>query len=86
MPRVGTEFVRLLSISRPPIYFMIEIESDSAVHFIDILVIRKEMTLATKLYRKPTHIGQHLNLSSNNLLHVHVFTKDFHMPRTARSV
>jgi hypothetical protein len=32
-------------------------ESDSAIVFLDILVIRKEPTLATKVYGKPTHTG-----------------------------
>jgi hypothetical protein len=31
-----------------------EIESDIAIPFLDILVIRKETTLATKVYRTPT--------------------------------
>jgi hypothetical protein len=40
-----------------------EIDSDSAIPFLDVLVVRKEMTLATRVYRKPTHD----NFSSNNL-------------------
>jgi hypothetical protein len=47
-----------------------EIQSDSAVPFLDVPVIRKEMTLATKVYRKPTHTGQYLNFKYNQLLHV----------------
>jgi hypothetical protein len=32
-----------------------EIELDGAIPFVTVLVIREEMTLATKVYRKPTH-------------------------------
>jgi hypothetical protein len=42
---------------RPSIQFTMEIESDSAIPFLYILVIRKETTLGTKVYRKPTHTG-----------------------------
>jgi hypothetical protein len=47
-----------------------EIESDSVIAFLDVLVIRKETTLATKVYRKPTHTGRYLNFSSKHLPHV----------------
>jgi uncharacterized protein involved in propanediol utilization len=43
-----------------------EIESGSAIPFLDVLVIGKETTLATKVYRKPTHTGQYLKLKSNH--------------------
>jgi uncharacterized protein involved in propanediol utilization len=42
-----------------------EMESYSAIPFMDILVIRKEMTLATTTYRKQAHTGQYLNFKSN---------------------
>jgi hypothetical protein len=47
-----------------------EIESDSAIAFLDVLVIRKGTTLATKIYRKPTHIGRYFNFKSNHPPHV----------------
>jgi hypothetical protein len=31
-----------------------EIESGSAIAFVDVLVISEEATIATKVYRKPT--------------------------------
>jgi hypothetical protein len=55
---------------RPPIQFTVEIESDSAISFLDVLVIRKGTTLATKIYRKLAHTGRYLNLKSNHLPHV----------------
>jgi hypothetical protein len=35
-----------------------EIESNIAISFLDVLVIRKETTLTTKVYWKPTHTGR----------------------------
>jgi hypothetical protein len=58
------------TVLRPSIQFTMEIESNSAIPFLAVLVIRKEITLATKVYRKPTHIGQYLNFKSNHPLHV----------------
>jgi hypothetical protein len=43
-----------------------EIDSDSAIAFPDVLVFREETTLATKVYRKPTHTGRCLNFNSNH--------------------
>jgi hypothetical protein len=42
-----------------------EMESYSAIPFMDVLVIRKGMALATTAYRKHTHTGQYLNFKSN---------------------
>jgi hypothetical protein len=42
------DFLSHLSSSRPSIQFAMEIESDSAIAFLDVLVIRKGTTLATK--------------------------------------
>jgi hypothetical protein len=47
-----------------------EIESGSAIAFLDVLVIKKGTTLATKVYRKPTHAGRYLNFNSNYPPHV----------------
>jgi hypothetical protein len=50
----------------------IEIESDSAVSFLNVLVITKVTTLATKVCRKPTHTGRYLNFKSNHPPHVKI--------------
>jgi hypothetical protein len=46
------------------IQFTVEIDSNSVIPFLDVLVIRKEMTLATKVYRKPILA----NISASNLI------------------
>jgi hypothetical protein len=43
-----------------------EIESDSGIPFLDVLIIRKGTALATKVCRKPSHAGRYLNLKPNN--------------------
>jgi hypothetical protein len=37
------------------------------IPFLDVLVIQKETSLATKAYGKPTHTVWYLNFSSNHL-------------------
>jgi hypothetical protein len=44
-----------LSSLRPSIQFTMEIESDSAIHFLDLLVIKKEMTMAIKVQKIHPH-------------------------------
>jgi hypothetical protein len=58
-------FLNHLNNMRFSIQFTKEIELDSEIHFLDILVIRKGITLVNIVYRKPTHTGQYLNFKSN---------------------
>jgi hypothetical protein len=64
------EFLSHLNNLRPSIQFSMEIESDSVIAYFDVLVIREETTLATKVYRKPTHTDQYLNCNSKHPPHV----------------
>jgi hypothetical protein len=63
-------FLSHLNNLRPSIQFTTEIESNSAIPLLDVLVISKGMTLATEVYRKPTHTGQYLNFKSNHPSHL----------------
>jgi hypothetical protein len=63
-------FLDQLNSLRPSINFTMEIESGSAIPFLNVLVIMKGTKLATKVYRKPTHTGQCLNFKSNHPPHV----------------
>jgi hypothetical protein len=51
------DFLNHFSSLRPCIQFTVEIELDSVIPFLDVLVIRKEMTLAIQVFRKPTPTG-----------------------------
>jgi hypothetical protein len=42
----------------------------NVIAFLDVLVIREEMTLDTKVYRKPTCTGRYLNFNFTHLPHV----------------
>jgi hypothetical protein len=69
-PELLQNFLSHLNSLRPSIQFTVEIYSDSVIPFLDVLVIRKGVTLPTKVYRKPTHTGLYLNFKCNHLLHV----------------
>jgi hypothetical protein len=56
-------FLNHLNSLRASIHFTMETESDSVIPFLDVLVIRKGMTLAIRVYKKPTHTGRYLNLT-----------------------
>jgi hypothetical protein len=64
-PKRSQNFFNHLSTLRPSLQFAMEIESDSAVLFLHILVMGKGMALAAKVYRKPSHTGQYLNFKSH---------------------
>jgi hypothetical protein len=64
------DFFSHLNSLRPSIQFTMEIKSGSLIAFLDALVIREETTLATNVYRKPTHNVRHLNFNSKHPPHV----------------
>jgi hypothetical protein len=55
---------------RPSTHFNMETESNNAISFLDVLVLRKEPTLVTQVYRKPSHTARYLNFKSNHLPHM----------------
>jgi hypothetical protein len=69
-PQRLQNFLSHLKSLRPSTLFTMEIESDSATAFFDVMVIKNETTLANKVYKKPTHNGRYLNFNYNHLLHV----------------
>jgi hypothetical protein len=42
----------------------------SIVYFLDVWLPKIDLTLNTKVYRKPSHTGRHLNFASNDPPHV----------------
>jgi hypothetical protein len=56
-PEQLQKFLHHFNSLRSSIKFTMGIESYSVIPFLDVLFIRKEMTLATKVCRKPTHTG-----------------------------
>jgi hypothetical protein len=47
-----------------------ETEADNKIPFLDVHVIRKQSSIITTIYRKPTHTGRYLNFHSNHPPHV----------------
>jgi hypothetical protein len=57
-PEQLQNFLSHLNSLRPAIKFTMEIESGSVIPFLDVVAIRNEATLATKVYRNsPTLAG-----------------------------
>jgi hypothetical protein len=71
-PQQLLNFLSHLNSLRPSTQFTMEVESDSTIPFLDVLVVRKETSLATKVYKKPIHTSRYLNFKSNHLLHVKI--------------
>jgi hypothetical protein len=56
-------FIHLNSI-KPSIQFTMEIEDNTTIPFLDVMVTKTEATWSTRVYRKPTHSGHYLNYES----------------------
>jgi hypothetical protein len=87
-PEQLLNFLSHLNSLRPSIQFTKEMDPYSAFPFFGVLVIRKKTPMATKVFRKPTHTGQYLNVNSNHPPHVKrfnsVFTKE--IPPHAKNI
>jgi hypothetical protein len=60
------EFFNHISILRPTIKFTMEVETDSAIQFLDVLVIRKWSTLGTRSTENPQNTDRYLNFQTNH--------------------
>jgi hypothetical protein len=65
-PEQLQSFLSHLNSLRPAIQFTMEIELDSVIPSLDVLVIRNKPMLATKVHRKAAHTGQYLIFNSNH--------------------
>jgi hypothetical protein len=61
------EFLNHIHSLRPAIKFTTEVETDSVIPLLDMLVINKGSTMDTKVYRKHTHTGHSYHLQLNCL-------------------
>jgi hypothetical protein len=66
VPERLQNFLNHLDILRFCIQLTLEKEPGSAIPFLDILVMKKDTTLATKVYRKPTHPLWYFQFKSNH--------------------
>ena len=49
------EFLRHLNSKRSSIQFIMELENEGSITFLDVLVKRGDEGVTTQVYRKPTH-------------------------------
>jgi hypothetical protein len=63
-------FLSHLNSLRPSIQFTMETEPNNVIPFLDVLVIKIEITLAIIVYRKSAHTCRYLNFNSNHPSHV----------------
>jgi len=64
------EFLIHIHSLRPTIKFTIDVETDSVIPLLDMLVINKGSTMDTEVYRKHTHTGHYHHLQLNHLSHL----------------
>ncbi|XP_011868909.1 PREDICTED: uncharacterized protein LOC105562568 [Vollenhovia emeryi] len=61
------QFLTFINSQHPNIQFTIEIEQNSQIPFLDVLVCRNEDgTLGHNVYRKPTHTDRYLHANSHH--------------------
>jgi hypothetical protein len=53
--RISSATAKLL---RPSKQFTVDTDSQTAIHSLDVIIIRKWMTLATNAYKKPIRTGR----------------------------
>ena len=64
-----TQFHNHLNSINPHIKFMVEIESDNCLPFLDVLLVNEsDGSVTTSVYRKPTHTDRYLDFSSHHPL------------------
>ena len=61
-----SSFKKTLDSIDTKIKFTLEKEKDEKLAFLDTLVTRKDGTLTTKVYRKPTHTDRYLDYNSHH--------------------
>jgi hypothetical protein len=64
------EFFCHINVIRLTIQFTMETEANNKIPFLHVHVIRKQSSIITTVYRKPTHNGRYLNFHSNHSPHV----------------
>jgi hypothetical protein len=69
-PDRSQEFFYHTNSIRPTIQFTMETEANNKIPFLDVHVIRKQSSIITTVYRKPTHTGCYLNFHLNHPPHV----------------
>lgn len=58
------ETLTVFNSQHPKIQFTVEEEKDQSVPFLDVKIIRRETTLITDWYTKPTYSGRYINFQS----------------------
>jgi hypothetical protein len=64
------QFLLCLNSVRPTINFTTEVEANDTFPFLDVLVVKRDPKLATKVYRKRIHTGCYLHFKSSHPYHV----------------
>ena len=60
------EFLEHINGLHERILFTMEVEENNKISFLDVLVERKDFSIATSVYRKPTHTDRYLNYRSHH--------------------